>query len=240
MVIVFAFLACLIPSALVFLFIRRRFPDKPGYTESCSSSLFHGFFSVLPITGAALVLDLAGSVSGLNKAGWVVWEGYKAFVLFALTEELFKFLLFKRVLKKTQCSCSWYDMTAFMTIVGIGFGLMESLLYSFEMNPIESIIRGLTLGHGVYGFIMGYFYGKARKTGKRAYYVISFLLPYILHASYDFALVPELMEYNDNPAIIAVSLALLDLVMMILLIVFFARRKKNPKYTEPLEEVAAA
>ena len=81
---------------------------------------------------------------------------------------------------------------------------------------------------------MGYFYAKALKTGKKFYYVLSFMIPYLLHAIYDFGLVPELLEFNDNLAVISVLLALADLVIMILMIVFFARRRKNERYNSPL------
>ena len=138
------------------------------------------------------------------------------------------------MLRKTECDCSWYDITVFMTLVGVGFGLLESVLYAFEMSPAAAIIRGITLAHGGYGFIMGYFYGKAFKTGKKGYFAVSFLLPYLLHAAYDFLLTPELAEYNEDLAGIAVLLAFLDLVVIALAVIFFARRRKNPKYTESL------
>ena len=59
-------------------------------------------------------------------------------------------------------------------------------------------------------------------------------LPYLLHAAYDFLLTPELAEYNEDLAGIAVLLAFLDLVVIALAVIFFARRRKNPKYTESL------
>ena len=234
MVIVFAFLICLIPSLVLYFCLRRSFKDKPGYAKGCTRSLLMGLLSTLPIVLSGFVLHVIGALAGLKNAGWVIWEGFECFILYALMEELFKFLFFKRVLRKTECDCSWYDITAFMVLVGVGFGISESIVYSIDMSPISAIIRGFTVAHGGYGFIMGYFYAKGVKTGKKRFFVISFLLPYILHAVYDFSLVPELIEFNDNLAIIAVSLAVSDLVVLILMIVFFARRRKNEKYTASL------
>ena len=233
-VIVFAFLICLIPSLILFFCLRRSFKDKPGYAKGCTRSLLMGLLSTLPIVLTCFVLYLIGSLAGLKKAGWVIWEGFQCFILYALVEELYKFLFFRRVLKKTECDCSWYDVTAFMMLVGLGFGISESIVYSIDLSPISAIIRGLSVAHGGYGFIMGYFYAKAVRTGKRRFFVISFLLPYILHAVYDFALVPELMEFNDNLAAIAVLLAFVDLIVLVIMIVFFARRRKNEKYTASL------
>ena len=234
MIIVIAFIATLAPSLLLFFWLRSRNKDKPEYRKTCTKSLLMGLLSTLAITGAALALDIIGSLAGLKKLHWLVWAIYKTFILFALTEETFKFVFFKQVLNKTRFEYSWYDVTAFMTLVGTGFGMLESVLYSLDIDVISAIVRGVTLSHGVYGFIMGYFYAKALKTGKKFYYVLSFLIPYLLHAIYDFGLVPELLEFNDNLAVISVLLALADLVIMILMIVFFARRRKNERYNSPL------
>ena len=233
-VIVFAFLVCLIPSLILFFCIRKSFKDKPGYRNSCTKALLFGLLSTLPIVLTAAVLHILGILVGLRDAGWVVWEAFQCFILFALLEESYKFLFFKKVLRKTECDCSWYDVTAFMVLVGLGFGISESIIYSLDLSPVSAIIRGISVAHGGYGFIMGYFYAKGIKTGRKRFFVISFLLPYILHAVYDFGLVPELLEYNDNLAFIAVLLALVDIVVLILMIVFFARRRKNDKYTESL------
>ena len=233
-VVVFAFLICLIPSLILFFCIRRSFREKPGYSKGCTRSLLMGLLSTLPIVFSAFALHVIGSVAGLKNASWVFREGFQCFILYALVEELFKFLFFRGVLRKTDCDCSWYDITAFMVLVGVGFGISESIVFSFDMSPVSAMIRGLTVAHGGYGFIMGYFYAKGLKTGKKRFFVISFLIPYLLHAVYDFSLVPELMEVNDNLAFIAVLLAVSDLVVLILTIVFFARRRKNSKYTSSL------
>ena len=50
----------------------------------------------------------------------------------------------------------------------------------------------------------------------------------------DFPLTQELLEMNDILAIIGVSLALLDIVLLILMIRFFIRAKKQERYTLPL------
>lgn len=234
MVILFAFTATLIPSILMYVWLRRRFKDKNDYSKTCRKALLMGLLATLPIAGVALALDLIGSLAGLKKLHWLVWALYQTFILYALTEEFFKFFFFRKVLEKTECDCSLYDVTVFMTVVGLGFGISESILYSLTMSPVEAIIRGISLAHGTYGFIMGYFYAKALSTGKKGYFFISFTVPYLLHALYDFSLSPQLIEISDNFAFMAVGLELVELVLVVLMIVFFARRKKNEKYTASL------
>ncbi len=62
--------------------------------------------------------------------------------------------------------------------------------------------------------------------------VISVLLPWLLHGIYDFSLTPELLEVNENLMFIALFMALLDIVMLILMIRFFVRSKKQERYMQ--------
>ena len=231
--IVIAFACCLVPSLALFFWARSLQKDKPGYADTCKKALLNGFLSIFLVVAACLVLSIVGSLAGLGDRGTIPGAIYRCFVMFALTEEGAKFFMFLRTLKKISCDVSFFDLVVFMTLVGVGFGILENVFYSFDMGLGQAIIRGVTIGHGAYGFIMGYFFAKAVKTGKKGYYVVAFVLPYLLHAFYDFGLSPVLEPYFIF-TFITVTLAALDLVLVIIMIVFFARRHKNAKYTEPL------
>ena len=56
----------------------------------------------------------------------------------------------------------------------------------------------------------------------------------LLHGLYDFSLTEEVETITDASAFIAVTLAVLDQVIIIALIIFICKNKNNPKYTEPL------
>ena len=62
MIIVIAFIATLAPSLLLFFWLRSRNKDKPEYRKACTKSLLMGLLSTLAITGAALALDIIGSL----------------------------------------------------------------------------------------------------------------------------------------------------------------------------------
>ena len=125
-------------------------------------------------------------------------------------------------------------MTALMVIVAIGFEVLESVVYAFDSGPIHMIVRGVTLMHGGYGFIEGWFYGKAAYTGKKWYAAVGFLICVILHGAYDFGLSSQFeAAVGENYAFLSVSLALLALILFVWMIIFFAKKKK-PQYTEPL------
>ena len=228
-----AFLTALLPSLLMYMWIRKRYSDKPGYSDSCKSAFIGGFTVTVPVVLLDIVLVLIGYFTHLSDISEVLWEFYRTFLMFAFAEELWKFVCFKGILKKTKCEYSWYDVTAFMTLVGLGFEVIESIVLCFTMSPIQSIVRGITMMHGVFGFIMGYFYGKGLYTGKKINYVLSFLIPYLYHAIYDFTLSSSL-DSIDWIAIIPVTLAMLSVVLLIGMFVFFVKARKNEKYTAPL------
>jgi hypothetical protein len=55
-----------------------------------------------------------------------------------------------------------------------------------------------------------------------------------MHGLYDFSLSDEIETITDASGFIAVTLAVLDLVIIIALIIFIRKNKNNPKYTGPL------
>ena len=158
-----------------------------------------------------------------------VYKAIYNFVVLALAEELVKYIAFRLLLKKKLYAYTWADVVAFMVIIGTAFGLIEDLPYAIGSSPMQIIVRGVTMGHVGYGFIMGWFYGKKLYTGKKGWGVIAFLLPWLMHGIYDFSLTPELLELNDNLMFIALTIALIDIVLLILMIRFFVRARKHKK-----------
>ena len=57
-----------------------------------------------------------------------------------------------------------------------------------------------------------------------------------MHGLYDFSLSEEFIAINDNLAIVALLLAVLDIVLVFILIGFARNAKKQALYTEPLPE----
>ena len=65
---------------------------------------------------------------------------------------------------------------------------------------------------------------------------IGFLLSWVMHGLYDFSLSQEFIAINDNLMIVALLLAVMDIVLVLLLIGFARKAKKQPLYIEPLPE----
>ena len=238
------FLLSIVPSVLIFILLRNRQKDNILYRKKCTYSFVSGLISVLPIILLSMILLYAlNSVSKLalfRDVNVLVYQAIYKFFVLAFAEEIIKYLALRFVLKRKPYAYSWADIVAFMVIIGTAFGLIEDIPYAIGASPIMMLVRGFTMGHVGYGFIMGWFYGKRLYTGKKRYGVIAVLLPWLIHGLYDFSLTPELIELNDNLAILGVSLALLDIVLLILMIRFFIRSKKQERYQQPISAFETA
>lgn len=224
-----------IPYGALFLWLRTRHKDDPAYRKLCSKALGYGALSVLPAILLSGTSYFAVRLTGVQESNPLLYQAiYQVFII-ALMEEIAKFLAFHRVLKKTDYLYSWMDTAVLMTLVGTGFGILEAVVYSIGASVPVMLVRGICLPHAGIGFIIGYYYGKGAKLGKPIYKYIGFLIAWLFHGLYDFSLSPEFLAINDNLAIIPLSLALLDIVLVIMLIVFVNKAKKREIYTEALK-----
>lgn len=239
LVLILGFIVSLIPSVLIIIWLRKRNDAEASYVKSCDAALKSGAISILPIIGVSALFAVANALIRafvFPNMNTLIYKAIYAFIVLAFAEELVKFHSLKRVLKQHLNDYSWADVVAFMVIVGGTFGLLESVVYAIGSDPITMIVRGITMGHLGYGFIMGWFYGKKLYTGKKKYGVLALVIPFFIHGLYDYSLTPELLEATDIAAFIAVSLALLDIILVVLTIRFFRKARKKEEYNLPLQQ----
>lgn len=227
------FLVSIIPSIILYKWLKKQIDDE-NYKSTCKKSLIKGILSIFPILLTSEILYIFGKIAFLKVDNELLYQVYYNFIVLAFAEELVKFLFFRKILKTTSYNYSWYSLTIFMVIIGIGFGSIENSLMAIGSNLIMMVIRAISMGHAGYGLIMGWLYGKMLKTKKKIYGVLSFIVPWLLHGLYDFGLTEKLLEINDNFAIISVSLELLSIIFVFLIIRFAHKKKNLPLYTEPL------
>lgn len=223
-----------VPCIIFYKWLKKAF-NEDKYKELCKKALLKGMFAVLPIMLTSAILFIIGRIMHYFYPNELVYQMYYTIVVLAFSEELIKFILFKKLIKKNDYKYSMFNLTIIMTIIGIGFELIESITFSFGSNPITMLIRGITLGHVGYGFIMGYFYAKMLKTKKKRYGLLSFGLPWFLHGLYDFSLSDEFMALNDNLFIVALLLTLISIICVILVIIFVKKRRSDKKYIEEIK-----
>lgn len=215
-----------VPCIIFYKWLKKAF-NEDKYKELCKKALLKGMFAVLPIMLTSAILFIIGRIMHYFYPNELVYQMYYTIVVLAFSEELVKFILFKKLIKNNDYKYSMFSLTIIMTIIGIGFELIESITFSFGSNPITMLIRGITLGHVGYGFIMGYFYAKMLKTKKKRYGLLSFGIPWFLHGLYDFSLSDEFMALNDNLFVVALLLTLISIICVILIIRFVKKRKKE-------------
>lgn len=225
----------LAPSLALYFWLRGYVSKEPAYQKTCGKALSAGLLSTFPIVATSGALYLLLRLSGLQAARPLLYQAAYTFIVLALSEELMKYLSYRRFLKKTEHPYSWLDLTVLMTIVGVGFGMAESLLYLVGSSPVVMLIRGIVIPHGGYGAFVGYCYGKSVKTGRRGEAVLGFVIAWLIHGLYDFSLSKEFAARNESLAVaIALILTVLNLALIVALIVFVVKARKNEKYTEPL------
>lgn len=235
LVLVGAFLVSLLPTIALFLWLRKQNGDNEEYRGTCNDAMKEGLLSVLWVTLTCAFFAVTQTLLKISRLGPVWEEAYRTFIVVVLPEEAVKMFLLSRFLKKTDYKYSWRDIVAFQIIINLGFSLPEDLLYALSTTPIHMLVRGVFMMHGGYGFVMGYFFGKARVTGKRMYYVPALMIPYVLHGLYDFALDDMVLELSDVFYVIPVLMVVVDVVFLILMFIFFRKTKNQELYTAPVE-----
>ena len=236
-----AFLVSIIPAAGAFYWFRENMrkgqPIEPEYKRLCNSAIIRGLVSAAPIILVSFLINIIENfMPGLSSLPPAPKQFFHDMFVLAFAEELVKYLMFRGLMKKNpDYPYGWLDVIVFMVSVGIGFELIEGVVYAFGSGPGHMLVRGITAMHAGFAFIMGYFMGKGMKTGDKKYTVLGFVVPWIMHGLYDFSLSEEATALNsDIAAIVAVGLALLCLVIFVYMIFFMRKARENEEFVQAL------
>ena len=117
------------------------------------------------------------------------------FVVVAVSEEGFKYLLLKiRTWKSPQFNCQ-FDGVVYAVFVSLGFALWENISYVLYYGFGTAVARAITAvpGHACFGVFMGVWYGVAKRYDlagfaeeSRRARRMSLMIPILLHGVYDF------------------------------------------------------
>ena len=117
------------------------------------------------------------------------------FVVVAVSEEGFKYLLLRRRTWNSPAFNCQFDGVVYAVFVSLGFALWENIDYVVMYGFGTALLRAVTAvpGHACFGVFMGAFYGLARRyenygeAGRsRLCRVLAVLVPVLLHGGYDF------------------------------------------------------
>lgn len=176
--------ASLAPSMalLCFFYLKDQYNSEP------IGMVFRSF-----ILGAILVFPVIVLQYAFQEEGLLLGPFSEAFISAALFEEFFKwFILFYTAYKHVQFN-QHYDGIVYGVSISLGFAAMENVFYLLANGVDQAFIRALlpVSSHALFGVIMGYYLGKAKfslKGKKGKLLVLSLLIPWLLHGTYDYIL----------------------------------------------------
>ena len=135
-----------------------------------------------------------------------IWAALiKSLTAVALVEELLKFVTMRLIARKQGTVIGRFDAILLCALVGIGFQIFEDIGYASTGGVVLAIVRALMPFHFTFGAIMGYFYGKYKKFGKKSDLCLAIVLPTVIHGIFDFTIVNiDTFEILSYPAIASI------------------------------------
>ena len=203
----------LIAAAVIPAIVLLRFVYKEDRLDKESPGLLLSLviFGILSTFAAIVTEQIGEAILGiLLPQSSTAYNVLLYFVVVALSEEGFKYLLLKkRTWYSSEFNCQ-FDGVVYAVFVALGFALWENISYvlmyglgTAEEAGIELIpyglgtaaVRAVTAvpGHACFGVFMGAFYGLAKRYDNfgdeyrsRRCRRLAVLVPVLLHGAYDF------------------------------------------------------
>ena len=181
---------------LAFAVYRQdKFNKEPfGLLVKC---FFFGALSILP---AALLENV---LSQFNPGGPILSGVYTGYAVAGCCEELFKLLMLAWAVWRSREFDEYFDGIVYSCFVALGFACFENISYIYGQDSFLSAmytgsVRAVLSvpGHFLFGVMMGYYFALAKfAPGQRGkYLLLAFLVPMLLHGTFDALLmVPESM-----------------------------------------------
>ncbi len=228
---VLALVVSFIPSLLMFNFLRNNRKDDEEYRKDCLNLFGKGLAICALIVAFDAILKLLWHLTGIGEKSVLIDAIFTCFVVNATVEEMCKFWTARKFIYKNTAKTSRLDIISFLTIAAISFGLLEDIVYVFSTNIGQIIIRGVLMGHVPYELLMGQLYGKSIVEKKPVYKVLAFLIPILLHGSYNLMLREWMPEWS---AFVVVTEVFLESIYLIYMIFFIRKKRNDPAYTCPV------
>ena len=168
-----------------YIYIRDKYEKEP--IRLLLLALLAGAISVIPILVVEGFLDKFTNVfPGLLAAAW------KAFVVAAFSEELFKYIALYLLIWRNREFNEKFDGVVYASYVSLGFAAVENVLYVAGGGVQTGIMRAITAvpAHAIFGITMGFYFGMAKFYQKQSLNlkVKALVYPIVLHGIYDFIL----------------------------------------------------
>ena len=210
-------------------------------------------FGALPVMLAALILQIALTrlYRVLGVPSGTLHYALESFISAAAVEELLKFFFAWLIIRKVRPERQ-IDYALLFGAVGMGFEITESLMGMDSV--LAAVIRGVFAYHILWQFWMGLYYRKYRQareaenaSGKVKYFILTFLVPTLLHGINDFIafMAEAAMDANNENAMAFWTLGYIVYILFSIVYLIFTMRNirravsESRQLTEvPAEEAA--
>ena len=194
--------AAVLPALFLLRYVYRADRLEKEPPRLLVSLVIYGILA----TFAAIVTEELGELvlAMLLPEYSVAYNAVLYFVVVALSEEGFKYLLLKkRTWRSPDFNCQ-FDGVVYAVFVSLGFALWENISYVAMYGLGTAAVRAVTAvpGHACFGVFMGAFYGLAKRYDNfgdgdksRQCRRLAVLVPVLLHGAYDFIATLEFDGY---------------------------------------------
>jgi len=228
----------IMPSVLLLIYIYKKDKKEKEPMKLLMGCLFMGVILSIPAVILETLEDYV--LDAIMTPGSVVYGFLDAFIVAALSEELFKYIfLKKKTWKSKHFDCS-FDGIVYAVFVSLGFATFENIFYVFDGGLETAVLRMFTSipGHMCFSVFMGYYYSKAKmasvkgnKKEEKSFLSKALWIPVILHGFYDFPLMMEAEVAGDA----AVTIGLLFWIVYVIALfvttfIFVNKASKNDDY----------
>lgn len=184
------FLIAIAPVVIIafYIYYRDKYEKEPFWW--LVTALLSGCIITLPVIYVERLFSIP-----LNYMPGLANAGYNAFVVAALTEEVFKFAALFLIMWKNPTFNEKFDGIVYATFISLGFAAVENLLYVINMGPGVGLTRAFTAvpAHALFGIMMGYHFGLAKfyPDQRKRQIFLALFRPILLHGIYDFILMSQ-------------------------------------------------
>ncbi|WP_346858584.1 PrsW family glutamic-type intramembrane protease [uncultured Draconibacterium sp.] len=168
-----------------YIYIRDKYEKEP--IRLLLFALLAGGLTVIPVLFLETFLSsFTGLFYGLTAAAW------KAFVVAAFSEELWKFIALYVLIWRSPEFNEKFDGIVYAVYVSLGFAAVENVMYVMDGGLSTGIARAITAvpAHAIFGITMGFYFGLAKFYQKEqaSLKLKALAFPILLHGIYDFIL----------------------------------------------------
>ena len=190
-------LAALPAIALLFYIYYKDKVNKEPISLLLKLFVF-GMLIVIPVIIVEQIIDIF--ISFIPR-GSIVSASLEAFICAALTEELFKYLVVKKLTWNYPAFDSTFDGIVYCACVSLGFAAVENVMYALSMGSHVLPYRAVLAipGHFAFSLAMGVLYSRAKHIDAynknvgasydyKPYLRYALIIPVVFHGFYDFCL----------------------------------------------------